>query len=57
MTDGTAPRPLLEYLLVIVKWRKVVALSPDSEVGRTAAENVRLIETYVNLNNGTSKGP
>jgi len=27
VTDGTAPRPLLEYLLVIVKWRKVVALN------------------------------
>ena len=39
------------------EWRKVVALSPESEIGRTAAENVRLIETYVEMNKGTSKGP
>lgn len=31
------------------EWRKVVALAPESELGRTAAENVRLIETYMEL--------
>ncbi len=27
MSDGGAPRPILDYLLVIVKWRKVVLLN------------------------------
>ncbi len=39
------------------EWRKVIALDPDSELGRTAAENVRLIETYVDMDRGSSKRP
>lgn len=39
------------------EWREVAALSPESEIGRTAAENVRLIETYVEMNRGAARGP
>jgi Tfp pilus assembly protein PilF len=31
------------------EWEMVVALSPDSDVGRTAAENVKLIKTYMDI--------
>jgi superkiller protein 3 len=31
------------------EWERVVALSPDSEVGKTAAENVKLIKTYMDI--------
>ncbi len=31
------------------EWERVVALSPESEVGRTAAENVELIKTYMDM--------
>jgi tetratricopeptide (TPR) repeat protein len=41
----------------LVEWKKVVALAPDSEIGRTAAENVRLIEAYVEMDKGSSEGP
>jgi len=29
------------------EWRRVMELKPDEEIGRTSAENVRLIETYL----------
>ncbi len=36
----------------LVEWRKVVELDPDGELGRTAAENVELIQTYLELDDG-----
>lgn len=38
------------------EWRRVVELSPESEIGRTAAENVRLIETYVDSDKRAPEG-
>jgi tetratricopeptide (TPR) repeat protein len=37
------------------EWDRVVELSPDSELGRTAAENVALIRTYLEVG-GSKKG-
>jgi hypothetical protein len=31
----------------IVEWEKVIALDPDGELGKTAAENVRIIRQYL----------
>jgi superkiller protein 3 len=31
----------------LVEWEKVVALDPDGELGKMAAENVRLLRQYV----------
>jgi tetratricopeptide (TPR) repeat protein len=31
----------------IREWERVIALSPETELGRTAAENLRLMRTYV----------
>jgi superkiller protein 3 len=33
----------------LTEWRKVVALDPDGELGKAAAENVGLIQTYLEL--------
>lgn len=38
------------------EWRRVVELSPESDIGRTAAENVRLIETYVDSDKRAPEG-
>lgn len=35
------------------EWRRVVEIAPDTEIGRTAAENVRLIETYMEMDGGS----
>ena len=31
------------------EWERVIELSPQSELGRTAVENVRLIKTYLKV--------
>ncbi len=42
------------YAEALREWERVIELAPQSELGRTAAENVRLIKTY--LNPGNSEG-
>ncbi len=36
------------------EWEKVVELDPESELGRTAAENVELIKTYIRIGRAKS---
>jgi tetratricopeptide (TPR) repeat protein len=35
----------------LVEWRRVIELDPDGQLGKMAAENVKLIETYMELGN------
>ncbi len=37
----------------MIEWEKVMALDPGGELGRTAAENVRMIKQYVEAENTT----
>jgi tetratricopeptide (TPR) repeat protein len=33
----------------LIEWQKVIEVDPDGELGKTAAENVQLIKTYMEL--------
>lgn len=33
----------------LIEWKRVIELDPDGELGKIAAENVKLIETYMEL--------
>jgi tetratricopeptide (TPR) repeat protein len=35
----------------LIEWNKVIELDPDGNLGKTAAENVQLIKTYMELDN------